>query len=76
MTILVSAIVSLTLTPMMCAKLLRPKGQLRGGWFYRVSERIFETVIRKYGETLRWVLGHQTATLVVTVATLVLTLGL
>ncbi|HEX9203543.1 MAG TPA: efflux RND transporter permease subunit, partial [Vicinamibacteria bacterium] len=54
-TILVSAIVSLTLTPMMCAKLLRPKGQLRGGWFYRVSERGFETVIRKYGETLQWV---------------------
>ncbi len=72
-TILVSAIVSLTLTPMMCAKLLRPRGQLRGGWFYRVSERGFETVIRKYGETLQWVLRHQTATLVVTVATLVLT---
>src|SRR5207249_1054534 len=64
-TILVSAVVSLTLTPMMCARLLKPKGQVRGGWFYRVSERGFETVVRKYGETLQWVLRHQTATLVV-----------
>jgi multidrug efflux pump len=75
-TILVSAVVSLTLTPMMCAKLLRPKSEVHHGWFYRVSEQAFETVIRKYGETLRFVLRHQPATLVVTVATLVLTMGL
>jgi multidrug efflux pump len=75
-TILVSAVVSLTLTPMMCAKLLRPKSEARQGKLYRASERAFETVIRKYGETLQWVLKHQTATLVVTVATLVLTLAL
>jgi multidrug efflux pump len=73
-TILVSAVVSLTLTPMMCAKLLRPKRDLRQGWFYRASDRAFESVVRKYGETLQWVLRHQTGTLVVTVATLVLTL--
>jgi multidrug efflux pump len=73
-TILVSAVVSLTLTPMMCAKLLRSKEVLRQGRFYRVSEGAFEAVIRWYGQTLKWVLRRQTATLVVTVATLVLTL--
>ncbi len=74
MTILVSAVVSLTLTPMMCAKLLRSKEVLRQGRFYRLSEQAFEAVIRWYGATLQWVLRRQTATLVVTVATLVLTL--
>jgi multidrug efflux pump len=73
-TILVSAVVSLTLTPMMCAKLLRSKKVLRQGRLYRLSEQAFEAVIRWYGETLRWVLLRQTATLAVTVATLVLTL--
>jgi multidrug efflux pump len=73
-TILVSAVVSLTLTPMMSARLLRPPDQRRQGRFYRASERAFEAVIAKYGRTLQWVLRHQTATLVVTVATLVLTL--
>ncbi len=72
-TILVSAVVSLTLTPMMCAKLLRPKHLIRHGRFYKWSEEAFETVIRRYGDTLQWVLKHQTATLVVTVATLVIT---
>jgi multidrug efflux pump subunit AcrB len=75
-TILVSAVVSLTLTPMMCAKLLRPKGEIREGAFHRVSERGFEWVIRKYGETLKVVLRHQPTTLAVTVGTLLLTLGL
>jgi multidrug efflux pump len=74
MTILVSAVVSLTLTPMMCAKLLRSKEVLREGRFYRLSEQAFEAVIRWYGVTLQWVLRHQPATLVVTVATLALTL--
>jgi multidrug efflux pump len=76
MTILVSAVVSLTLTPMMCAKLLRSKEVLREGRFYRLSEQAFEAVIRWYGVTLQWVLRHQPATLVVTVATLALTLVL
>jgi multidrug efflux pump len=76
MTILVSAVVSLTLTPMMCAKLLRSKEVLREGRFYRISEQAFEAVIRWYGVTLQWVLRHQPATLVVTVATLALTLVL
>jgi multidrug efflux pump len=75
-TILVSAVVSLTLTPMMCAKLLRHRPAAAQTRFYRLTERGFEWVIARYGTTLRWVLRHQTATLVVTVATLVLTIFL
>ena len=73
-TILVSAVVSLTLTPMMCARLLRHRPPAAQTRFYRLTERGFEWVIARYGTTLRWVLRHQTATLVVTVATLVLTI--
>jgi multidrug efflux pump len=72
-TILVSAVVSLTLTPMMCAKLLKHDPAAQEGRFFRMSERAFETVIAFYGETLRWVLRYQTATLLVALATLGLT---
>ncbi|MBV9441870.1 MAG: efflux RND transporter permease subunit, partial [Acidobacteriaceae bacterium] len=61
-TILVSAIVSLTLTPMMCAKILRHKTESEQGWFYRKSERAFSWVIWRYGTTLQWVLRHQPLT--------------
>jgi len=73
-TILVSAVVSLTLTPMMSAKLLRSKSDARGGRFYLWSERQYNRIIEFYGRTLKWVLQHQTPTLVVTAATLVLTI--
>jgi multidrug efflux pump len=73
-TILVSAVVSLTLTPMMCARILRHRDTAHEGWFYRATERGFEASIAWYGKTLAWVLRHQTATLLVTVATLVLTI--
>jgi multidrug efflux pump len=72
-TILVSAFVSLTLTPMMSAKLLRHKSTDRQSWFYRTSERLFEKTIAEYGLGVKWVLHHQTLTLLVTVGTLVLT---
>ncbi len=75
-TILVSAVVSLTLTPMMCAKLLRPTKDVRHTRFYRSSENFYDRVIHFYGRTLTWVLRHQTATLLVTAGTLVLTLWL
>jgi len=75
-TILVSAVVSLTLTPMMCAKLLRHKADSEQGWFYRKSEYAFEWVIAKYGSTLQWVLRHQPLTLLVTLGTLVGTIFL
>jgi len=73
-TILVSAAVSLTLTPMMCARLLKQKQEGGGTRFYRATENTFKRVIAFYGRTLRWVLKHQTATLLVTVSTLVATL--
>ncbi|HWB99665.1 MAG TPA: efflux RND transporter permease subunit, partial [Bryobacteraceae bacterium] len=73
-TILVSAVVSLTLTPMMCARLLKHTPESSQGRFYRQSERAFEAVIAFYGKTLRWVLRHQTMTLFVAVATLGLTI--
>ncbi|HEX6545507.1 MAG TPA: efflux RND transporter permease subunit, partial [Bryobacteraceae bacterium] len=72
-TILVSAVVSLTLTPMMCAKLLKHRPEAEQGRFYRVSERMFESIIAFYGKTLQWVLKFQTATLLVALGTLVLT---
>jgi multidrug efflux pump len=75
-TILVSAFVSLTLTPMMAAKLLKHTPESEQGWFYRTSERFFEYVIAKYGVGVRWVLRNQTLTLLVTLATFGLTLYL
>jgi multidrug efflux pump len=72
-TILVSAVVSLTLTPMMCARLLRHRSESEQGWFYRVSQQLFDRTIAAYGRTLRRVLQHQSATLVVAAGTLVLT---
>jgi multidrug efflux pump len=73
-TILVSAIVSLTLTPMMCAKLLRHQAEGQRGRFYEASERAFQRVIDFYGRTLKWVLQRQTATLFVALGTLILTI--
>jgi len=75
-TILVSAVVSLTLTPMMCAKLLKHKPEAQRGRFYRASEKVFESVIALYGRTLEVILRHQFITLLVTIATLVGTLVL
>ncbi len=73
-TILVSAVVSLTLTPMMAAKLLRHTPEDQKGRFYKKSEEFFEWVIARYATGVRFVLRHQTLTLLVTLATFVLTL--
>jgi multidrug efflux pump len=75
-TIVISAVVSLSLTPMMCAKLLRHTPAERQGKLYRWSERLYDRVIQRYGTTLRRVLEHQPATLVVAFATLALTVVL
>ena len=75
-TILISAVVSLTLTPMMCSLLLRPRNESAEGWLYRTSESFFEAVIRFYGRTLQLVLKHQPTVLIVAAATLVLTVVL
>jgi multidrug efflux pump len=71
--ILISAVVSLTLTPMMCAKLLRRTPPAEQGAFYRATGRWLEAVIERYGQMLTWVLDRQAATLWVFLATLVLT---
>jgi multidrug efflux pump len=71
--ILISALVSLTLTPMMCAKLLKHTPEERQSRFYRKSGALFDRVIHRYGRMLEWVLDRQGATLIVALATLVLT---
>jgi multidrug efflux pump len=73
-TILVSAFVSLTLTPMMCAQLLKRQPENERSWFYRTSERWFDAVIAFYGRTLKVVLRYRTATLIITFGTLVATI--
>jgi multidrug efflux pump len=75
-TILVSAVVSLTLTPMMAAKLLKHRTQAQEGRFYRASENAFNKVIEYYGKTLTFVLRHQTTTLLVAAGTLGVTIFL
>jgi len=72
-TILISAVVSLTLTPMMCARILKHVPEEKQGRFYHTSQLYFDRIIAAYGRTLKWVLQHQTATLAVAVSTLVLT---
>ncbi len=72
-TILVSAIVSLTLTPVMCSKLLRRRTTEEQSHLYRVTEHAWNAVINLYDRTLQWVLRHQVETLLVAVGTLVLT---
>ena len=72
-TILISAAVSLTLTPMMCARLLKHTPEEQQGRLFRASGRALDRVIRFYGRTLRWVLARQKATLLVAAGTLVLT---
>jgi multidrug efflux pump len=75
-TIVLSAVVSLTLTPMMASRILKHDPKAQEGRFYKASERVFEAMISFYGRTLRTVLEHQTLTLLVAVATLVLTIFL
>ncbi len=75
-TIILSAVVSLTLTPMMASRILKHDPKATEGRFYKASERVFEGMIGFYGRTLRKVLDHQVATLVVAVITLALTVFL
>jgi multidrug efflux pump len=68
--IAVSLLVSLTATPMMCARLLRPHAEEKHGRFYRTSERAFAWILERYRRSLGWVLAHQRLTLAVTLATM------
>jgi multidrug efflux pump len=73
-TILVSAFVSLTLTPMMCSRILQDKATARQTRFYHWSEKIFNSIIAAYGRSIQVVLRYRFTTLVVTIATLVATI--
>jgi multidrug efflux pump len=73
-TIIISAIVSLTLVPMMCAKLIRHHPDTERTGFDLTAERAFNAVIDRYGQALNWVLDRQPATLLVAVLTLALTI--
>jgi multidrug efflux pump len=75
-TIVVSAVVSLTLTPMMASRILRHDPAAQQGKFYRASERVFENMIAFYGRTLKFVLRFQPITLLIALATLLLTIFL
>jgi multidrug efflux pump len=75
-TIVISAIVSLTLTPMMASRILKHNPEDQQGRFYRASEHMFESMIAFYGRTLKFVLRYQTITLFVALGTLMLTIFL
>jgi multidrug efflux pump len=72
-TILISAVVSLTLVPMACAKLLRPESEARENAFQRYSREAFDRLIEVYARMLNWVLDRQTFVLVIALGTFVLT---
>ena len=72
-TILISAVVSLTVVPMACAKFLKPHAEAKESRIQRWSRERFDALIEGYGRWLAWVLDHQGATLVVAVATIALT---
>jgi multidrug efflux pump len=74
--VVVSAIVSLTLTPMMCSRFLRPESQEKHGRFYHATERMFQGMLNWYEGGLKWVLRHQFFTLMVAMITLVATIWL
>ena len=75
-TIIISAVVSLTLTPMMASRILKHTPPEQQGRFFRVSEHMFESMIAFYGRTLKVVLRYRTITLLVALGTLVLTVFL
>jgi multidrug efflux pump len=72
-TIVLSAVVSLTLVPMMCSRILRRKTERRPTRFERISEGLFDRTLAAYARGLRWVLRHQRLTLLVAAVTIALT---
>jgi multidrug efflux pump len=75
-TIVISAVVALTLVPMMCAKILRHRRPSEMSAMARRSQQWFDSLIAQYGRLLTWVLDHQPLTLLVAAGTLVLTVFL
>jgi multidrug efflux pump len=76
MAIVVSLLISLSLTPMMCSQFLKSAHEVRHGRFYQLSERAFQALVGFYRRTLGWVLGHQLLTLVVFLLTIALNIYL
>jgi multidrug efflux pump len=74
--IAVSLLISLTATPMMCARLLRPQSKTSHGRLYRASEKAFDTILHGYERSLGWVLKHQRLTILVTLGTMAATIYL
>src|SRR5450755_2237413 len=74
--ILVSLLLSLSLTPMMCAKFLRSADKEKHGRIYRFSEKVFDTTLSLYSRALKIVLRHQPLTLLITIATAALSIYL
>ena len=72
----VSLVVSLTTIPMLCARVLRSEEAVTHGWWYRMSERGFDAMLRRYAASLAWVLRHPRTMLVVTLATMALSIYL
>jgi hydrophobic/amphiphilic exporter-1 (mainly G- bacteria), HAE1 family len=74
--VLISAFVSLTLTPMMCSRVLKPHSNEKHGWLFMWSEQAFEAARRGYDRTLTWSLDHARFTMVVFLIIVVATVGL
>jgi multidrug efflux pump len=74
--VVISAVVSLTLTPMMCSRMLRHQDEGKSGLLARGFNRFIEWIIAGYHRSLEWVLRHERATLLTTAATVVITVGL
>jgi HAE1 family hydrophobic/amphiphilic exporter-1 len=72
--ILISGVVSVTLTPMLCSRFLRSADEQKRSWFYRVTERFFEGMLRAYDTSLRWVLRYRPATMIFFLVVLAATL--
>jgi HAE1 family hydrophobic/amphiphilic exporter-1 len=72
--ILISGVVSVTLTPMLCSRFLRSAHEQRRGWFYRVTERFFEGMLHVYDVTLQWALRFRPLTMLISGAVLAATM--
>ncbi|MCE5307962.1 MAG: efflux RND transporter permease subunit [Acidobacteriales bacterium] len=71
--ILISGVVSITLTPMLCSRFLRPPAEQRRFWFYRVTESFFDGMLHAYDVSLQWVLRYRPVTMVIFVVVLAAT---
>jgi hydrophobic/amphiphilic exporter-1 (mainly G- bacteria), HAE1 family len=74
--ILISGVVSVTLTPMLCSRFLRPPHEQRHSWFYRVTERYFDRMLHAYDVSLQWVLRYRPVTMAIFVVVLLATVVL